>query len=137
MRTGGEADRLVASGEVDVEPGDEGVDEIITTTVQGEWGGECEIGGGASVEIEGQNSGRVSDHSLDLDGVDEGLGEGSLLEWGVIKSIDVVPDYYSLLEEFPRNFIMVGNLQPIFSSLYSPSSIPAMKMVALSGKIKP
>lgn len=53
VRARAEADRLVAGREVDVEPGDQGVDEVGAAAVEGEGGGEGEVGGGAGVEVEG------------------------------------------------------------------------------------
>ena len=96
---GGEADGLVAGGEVDVEPGDEGVDEIIALGFQLEVAGEGEVGGGAGVQVKSQDQGRVSDDGLEVDGVDEGLGESSLLQGGVVEAVDVVPDCSILLDQ--------------------------------------
>lgn len=89
---GREADWLVAGGEIDVEPGDDGVDEVVAAGVEEEWGSEGQVGESALVEVEGQDGGWVGHNGLDLDGVDEWLGEGSLLEWGVVEAIDVVPE---------------------------------------------
>lgn len=76
----GESDRLVACGEVNVKPSNQSVDEVIATAVESEWVGESEISGCAGVEIEGYDGGRIGHNGLDLDGVDEGLGECGLLE---------------------------------------------------------
>lgn len=89
---GREADWLVASGEVNIEPGDDGVDKVVAASIEKEWGGEGEIGKGALVEIEGEDGSWVSDDGLDFDGVDKWLGESGLLEWGVVESVDVVPE---------------------------------------------
>jgi len=51
VRTGRETDRLVASGEINVKPCNQGVDEIITTAIERKGGGESEIGSGAGIEI--------------------------------------------------------------------------------------
>ena len=40
VRAGREADGLMTSGEIDVEPSDKGVDEIIAAAVEHEGGGE-------------------------------------------------------------------------------------------------
>lgn len=50
---GGEADGLVAGGEIDVEPCDQSVYEIIAAAVEDEGGGEGEVGGCTCVEVEG------------------------------------------------------------------------------------
>ena len=89
---GGEADWLVAGGEIDIEPSDDGVDEVVTAGVEEEWGGEGKVGEGALVEVEGEDGGWVGDNGLDLDSVDEWLSESSLLEWGVVETVDVVPE---------------------------------------------
>ena len=89
---GREADWLVAGGEIDVEPGDDGVDKVVAAGVEEEWGSEGQVGESALVEVEGQDGGWVGDNGLDLDGVDEWLSEGSLLEWGVVEAVDVVPE---------------------------------------------
>jgi hypothetical protein len=92
VRAGGEADGLVAGGEVNIEPRHEGVDKVIAFDGELEGRGEGEIGYSASVEVEGEDWGGVGDDGLELDGVDERLGEGGLLERGVIETVDIVPD---------------------------------------------
>ena len=92
VRTGGEADGLVAGGEVNVKPRDKSVNEIITLDGQLERRAEGKIGGGAGVEIEGENGGGVGNNCLELDSVDEGFGDGCLLERRVVESINIVPD---------------------------------------------
>lgn len=74
VRASGEADGFVAGCEVDVKPGDEGVDEIVAADIEGE--GECEgeIGGCAGIEVEGYDGGGVGDYGFDFDGVNEGFG---------------------------------------------------------------
>lgn len=90
---GREADGLVAGGEVNVEPGDKGVDEVIAPGDELEVGLESQIGSGAGVKVESQDVDGVSDDSLNVDSVDKGLGESSLLKGAVIESVDVVPDW--------------------------------------------
>ena len=92
VRTSGEADGLVAGGELDVEPGDDGVDEVAAADFHVEGAVEGEVGDGAGVEVKGDDRGGVGDDSLDVDGVDEGLGNGGCLEGGVVEAPDVVPD---------------------------------------------
>ena len=53
VRAGGEADRFMARGEIDVEPSDQGVHEVVAAAVEREGGGEGEVGGCAGVEVEG------------------------------------------------------------------------------------
>jgi hypothetical protein len=87
-----ELDGLVAGRELDIEPGDDGVD--VVGAADGERVGEveCEILNLASVEIEGDERNGIGDDSLEVDSVDEGLGEGGALEGGVVEAPDVVPD---------------------------------------------
>lgn len=89
---GRKADWLVACGEVNIEPCDKGVYEVVAAAVEDEWGGEGEVCGCAGVEIEGKDGGGVGDNGLDLDGVDERLGQGGVLERRVVESVDVIPD---------------------------------------------
>jgi hypothetical protein len=88
----GEADRLVAGGEINVKPGNEGMYEVIATAVKNERRGEGEVSRCAGVEIEGEDRSGVGNNSLDLDGVDERFGQGSMLERGIVKSVDIIPD---------------------------------------------
>jgi len=89
---GREADRLVARGEVDVKPRDQGVDEVVALDRQLERSGKGQVGRGAGVEIEGEDRRRVRNNRLQVDGVDERLGQGRLLEGRVVEAVDVVPD---------------------------------------------
>jgi hypothetical protein len=43
----------MACCEIDIEPSDQGVDEIVAAAVEHEVGGEGEVGGCAFVEVEG------------------------------------------------------------------------------------
>jgi hypothetical protein len=89
---GRELDGLVAGREFNVEPSDNGVD--VVGAADGERVGEveCEILNLAGVEIEGDERDGVGDDSLEVNSVDEGLGEGGALEGGVVEAPDVVPD---------------------------------------------
>jgi hypothetical protein len=90
--TGGELDGLVAGGELDVEPRDHGVDVVGAAHGEGEGELEGEVRDGAGVEVDGDDGGGVGDDGLELDGVDEGLGEGGVLQRAVVEAPDVVPD---------------------------------------------
>lgn len=91
--TGGELDGLVAGGELDVEPRDHGVDVVGAADWEGEGELEGEVCDGAGVEVDGDDRSRVGDDGLELDGVDEGLGEGGVLQRAVVEAPDVVPDW--------------------------------------------
>jgi hypothetical protein len=73
VRACGEADGFMACCEVDVEPGDQGMYEVISSDVKGEGRGESEITGLAGVEVEGENSSWICDYRFDFDGVNEWL----------------------------------------------------------------
>lgn len=88
----GELDWLVAGGKLDVEPGDQGVHVVGAADGELVWEAEGEILHLDGVEVEGDNREWVGDDGLHLDGVDEWLGQGGVLEWGVIEAPDVVPD---------------------------------------------
>jgi hypothetical protein len=92
VRASGELDGLVAGGELDVEPRDHGVDVVGAAHGEGEGKLESEVVDGAGVKIEGKNARGVGDNGLELDDVDEGLGEGGVLERAVVEAPDVVPD---------------------------------------------
>jgi hypothetical protein len=79
VRACGEADWLMACCEVDIEPSDQGMYEIISTDVKGEGRGKSEVGGFACVEIEGEDSSRISDYGFDFDGVNEWLSQSGVL----------------------------------------------------------
>ena len=89
---GGEVDGLVASAELNVEPGDESVDEVGALGAESVGNLEGKVGGGDGVEVEGDDRARVGDESLHLNGVHEGLVESNLLHRAIVKSVDVVPD---------------------------------------------
>lgn len=92
MWASGETDGLVAGGEVDVEPRDQGVDEVIAGNRELEGDLESQIVCGALVKIEREDSSRFCDSGLDLDSINKGLGESSGLEGGVVEAINIVPD---------------------------------------------
>jgi hypothetical protein len=92
VRARGELDGLVAGRELDVEPGDERVDEVVAAGGEAVGRGEGEVGRGDGVEVEGEDRGRVGDDGFHVDRVDEGLGHGGLFERRVVEAPDVVPD---------------------------------------------
>lgn len=89
---GGELDGLVAAGKLDVEPGDQGVDEVVAADLDLVRKLEGKICYCALVEVEGDDGGGVGDDGLDVNGVDKGLCQGGVLERAVIEAPDVVPD---------------------------------------------
>lgn len=89
---GREGDGLVARRKLNVEPSHKCVNEVVAASGQIEWYAVGQIGNSAFVKVEGKDTSGVGDDSLHLDGVDEGLGEGSCLEGGVVETINVVPD---------------------------------------------
>jgi hypothetical protein len=95
--TGREADGLVAGSEVDIEPCDQGVYEVIAAAVERERRGKGEVCSCAGVEVEGENRGRVGNYGFDFNGVDERFGESCMLERGVVEAVNIVPDCNLLL----------------------------------------
>ena len=92
VRASGEADGLVAGGELDVEPRDHGVNVVGAAHGEVEGKLESEVLNGAGVEVESDDGRGVGDNGLELDGVDKRLGEGGVLERGVVEAPNVVPD---------------------------------------------
>lgn len=90
--TGGKAEGLVAGGELNIEPRDEGMDVVVALDVEGELSGERELLNGDGVEINRVGEARLGDNSLELDGIDQRFRERDLLHGGVVEAIDVVPD---------------------------------------------
>ena len=74
VRTGGELDRDVAGGEIDVEPCDQGVDVIASLYFKGERDFEGQVVDGDGVEVEGYDADGVGDAGFHFDDVDEGFG---------------------------------------------------------------
>lgn len=68
------------------------MDKVVALDVESELLAEGQVGDGASVQVQGQDGRGVGDDGLDIDSVDKGLGEGSLLERGVVEAVDVIPD---------------------------------------------
>jgi hypothetical protein len=115
--TGGELDGLVAGGELDVEPRDHGVDVVGAAHGKGEGELEGEVRDGAGVEVDGDDRGGVGDDGLELDGVDEGLGEGGVLQRAVVEAPDVVPDCkktISMLSDFECRALIHPRLWKLF-----------------------
>jgi hypothetical protein len=92
VRARGELDGLVASGELNVEPGNDGMDKVAAADLEAVRAVKGQIGYGARVQVEGEDGRGVGDDGFDVDGVDEGLGHGSCLEGRVVKAPDVIPD---------------------------------------------
>jgi hypothetical protein len=82
----------VASSEVDIEPCDQRVNEVVTASMEGEWRRECEIRGRASIKIQSKDGGRIRDNSLNFDRINKRLSQSGLFERGVVESVDIVPD---------------------------------------------
>lgn len=86
------ANRLMAGGKLDVEPGDDGVDEVAAADFEAKGAVEGEVFNSAGIEIEGEDGRGVGDDGFNVDGVDEGFGHGRFFERGVVETPDVVPD---------------------------------------------
>ena len=89
---GGEGDGLVASAELDIKPSDHSVNKVAALDRERVGDLKRKVLLGNSVEVESDDGARVSDKSLELNGVDERLGKGDFLHRAVVESVDVVPD---------------------------------------------
>ena len=118
--TGGELDGLVAGGELDVEPRDHGVDVVGAAHGEGEGELEGEVCDGAGVQVDGDDRSGVGDNGLELDGVDEGLGESGVLQRAVVEAPDVVPDCRKTIS-------MVSNFEHRVGETYSQSCPPCSR----------
>ena len=67
MRTGREPNRFVTRGKVDIEPGDEGMNEIVSLATEAEGSGKGEFGGCDSVEVDGENRTWIRDEGFQFD----------------------------------------------------------------------
>ena len=114
--TSGEADRFVARRKLDVEPGDQGVDEVIAAAGQVEGAAEGQIRRFALVQVKCQDAGGVRDDGLYFDGIDEGLGKSRRLQGGVVEPVNIVPDC-DALGWLGGTLATVLDSHPIFSSL--------------------
>lgn len=88
----GEGNGLVACRELNIKPSHKRVDEVVAAGSQVEWYAVGQVGDSALVQVEGEDTCRVRDNGLHLDGVDKGLSEGGCLEGGVVETVNVVPD---------------------------------------------
>ena len=75
----GEADGFVAGGEVNVEPGNECVDEVIPLRPYLEGFGESELCSGDGVQVDCEDGAWICDESFHLHRIDKRLAEGRFL----------------------------------------------------------
>lgn len=92
MWASGESNEFVACRELDIKPSHKRVDEVVAAGSKVKWYVVCQVGDSALVQVKGEDTCRVCDNGLHLDGVDKGLGEGGCLEGGVVETVNVVPD---------------------------------------------
>lgn len=89
---GGETDGFVTCSELNVEPGDEGMDKIIALSAEAERSSKSEIGRGNSVEIEGQDWAWICYKCFHFDRINKRFCKRILLHRRKGETIDVVPD---------------------------------------------
>lgn len=82
----------MACREVDIEPCYKSVYEVVTSRRQLKGYREGKISRCAGVEIKSQDCGGVCHSRFDFYCINERLGQGSLLQRGVVKPVDVIPD---------------------------------------------
>ena len=78
--------------EFNVEPGDQGVYEVVAPYLERKVCGKGEVGRLDGVEVEEEDGGRVGDDGLHVDGVDERFAHGRLFQRREVEAPDVVPD---------------------------------------------
>ena len=83
----------MAGSKVDIEPGNESMDEIAAPTIQRKGGLKSQIGGRDSVEIDGEDGSGVGNDSFHFDGINKWLGQGAVFQRRKVKPVDIVPDY--------------------------------------------
>ena len=93
MRTGRESYGLVAGPELDVEPGDQGVNEVAAAHIKGEGGLEGEFFGGDGVEVKSDDSGRIGDYGFHFNSVNQWLSERCSFQRRVVEPVNIVPNY--------------------------------------------
>ncbi len=109
--TSRELDWHMTCCEVDVEPCDDGVDEITSLHMELEGRGESELFGGDVVEINGEDSTGVGNAGFHFDGVDKGFGEGAVFERGKVEAVDVVPDWWTVSPSLSACAAMYTHIQ--------------------------
>ena len=92
MRTSRESNGFMTSGKVNVEPGDKGVNKVVSLATEAEGRGKCEVSGCDRVEIDCEYRARISDKGFHLDCVHQWLGQSVLLHWRKVEAVDIVPN---------------------------------------------
>ena len=92
MWAGRESNRFVTGGKINVEPGDEGVNEIISLATETVGSGKGEFSSCDRVEIDCEYRTWISDKGFHLDCVDQWLGQSVVFHRREVEAIDVVPD---------------------------------------------
>jgi len=89
---GGKLDVLVRALEADIEPGEEGVGVVVAGSFKLERDVESEVLLLRSEEIDLLEHVGVGDDGLEVDSIHKGLAEGDVLDAGVVKAVDGVPE---------------------------------------------
>lgn len=95
VRTSGKPNWFVAGTEINVEPRNQGVNEIVSIAPQIEWLGECQISGRDSVKVDCEDWAGIGDQSFQFHCVDQRLCQGDLFHGRVIEAVNVIPDLTS------------------------------------------
>lgn len=82
----------MACGEVNIKPGDQGMDEVVSLTPKLEWLRKCQFLHRHGVEINREYRAWVGDECLHFHSVDQWFGQGTLLHRTVVEAVDIVPD---------------------------------------------
>jgi hypothetical protein len=84
----------MAAIKADVEPCDEGVNEIVTGGTEFKVGDEGEVGDGAGGKVDVEDSVRVCDDGFEVDGVDERFAHCDSSDGGKVEAVDGFPETY-------------------------------------------
>jgi len=87
-----ELDRLMAFGELDIEPSDEGMNKVVPADIEGERSFESEVRGVNRIEVERDDGGRISHDSFHVNRIHQRLTHCSCFEWSVVETPNIIPD---------------------------------------------
>ena len=85
----------MAGRELNIEPRNQRVYEVVSLTAERKGLCKSQVGGSDSVEIEDDDGSWIGDDGLHIDSIYERLGQGGVLERGIIKPVDIIPDLWS------------------------------------------
>merc|ERR550539_64003 len=91
LRGRGEANPLVAVGELDIEEGHQGLNVVISSNLKAEGGLERNLFLPDGLDVDLSNEAVVGNHLISVHRIHDGLGESDLPDGGHIEPVDVIP----------------------------------------------